>query len=481
MKFSTATPYYKQNVIENYGKEICSRTLQIQGGLSYYGHNESVFENLQMSGGDIVVNDGSTNISGKLTGTIHNMSASCGSSFYINEYAATRTGNYFTAGGAIYTSDAHHRKIIQDVTNLTQEEALLKKLEKSTRVTPEKAYERYLLIKQGKENQLYSMQTVLKIKREHPENWREVMAMDAWGLKGGGNVVAAVVTAGVGYALDRAFNHHGHHRANVHAKIGVDHRGNIAGGFNRQSVNWQLGNRRRNQDQHSNQITETFNKDPYVQLPRKNKNHVYWKELEALPRKVKLQKELQTLFKPESQYSHSAHNYRSSPELQIYDARHMKIDTTEYLVNRDNFHRLYQSLKHENISHQDILMMVGNPYAETIRRWKYIPEARRQIIRKEYPEMDVATAAYLNWEAEHVRISNIKEGVDDVSLDFAMFATGVKGIVSTATTAWKLFFSRKITQTAVKNATKIEKIAYNLTEAERKGFRGIRGKLGAPN
>ena len=332
----------------------------------------------------------------------------------------------------------------------------------ATRVTPEQAYERYLLIKQGKENQLYSMQTVSKIKREYPETWHEIMAMDAYGLKGGGNVVAAVVTAGVGYALDRAFNHHGHHRADVHATIGIDHRGNIAGGFNRQSVNWQLGNRRRNQDQLTTQITETFNKDPYVQLPRKNKNHEYWKELEALPRKVKLQKELQTLFKPVKEYSYSAHKYRSSPWLQIYDARHMKIDTTEYLVNRDNFHRLYQSLKHENISHQDILMMVGNPYAETIRRWKNIPESRRQIIRKEYPEIDVATAAYLKWAAENVRISNIKEGVDDVSLDFAMFATGVKGIVNTATTAWKLFFSRKITETAVKNATKIEKVTLSL-------------------
>ncbi len=164
-------------------------------------------------------------------------------------------------------------------------------------MTPEKAYERYLLIKQGKENQLYSLQTVLKIKREHPENWREIMAMDAYGLKGGGNVVVAVATAGVGYALDRAFNHHGRRRANVHATIGIDHRGNIADGLNRQSVNWQLKKKRQQQAQHTIQVTETFNRDPYVQLPRKNKNHEYWKELEALPKKVKLAKELQMLFK----------------------------------------------------------------------------------------------------------------------------------------------------------------------------------------
>ena len=258
----------------------------------------------------------------------------------------------------------------------------------ATRVTPEQAYERYLLIKQGKENQLYSMQTVSKIKREYPETWHEIMAMDAYGLKGGGNVVAAVVTAGVGYALDRAFNHHGHHRANVHATIGVDHRGNIAGGFNRQSVNWQLGNRRRNQDQLTTQITETFNKDPYVQLPRKNKNHEYWKELEALPRKVKLKKELQTLFKPESQYSYSAHNYRSSPWLQIYDARHMEIDTTQYQTNRTYYSKLYKSMKTAGIQHQDILSIWGNPYIGVVTKWDTLSYQRQQSILKDCPETD---------------------------------------------------------------------------------------------
>ena len=162
----------------------------------------------------------------------------------------------------------------------------------------------------------------------------------------------------------------------------------------------------------------------------------------------------------------------------IKNAYSMKVDTTQWQSNRDGFSRLYKSLKNASISHQDILMMVGNPYAQTIQNWKNIPEARRQIIRKEYPEMDVATAAYLKWEAEKVHISNIKEGVDDCSLDFAMFASGIKGVVSTATTAWKLFFSRKVTETAVKNATKIEKVVNDcLTEAERKGFRGIRGKI----
>ena len=57
-----AKPYYKQNVIENYGKVISSNKLNIHGGLSYHELNESVFEDLEMSGGDIVVNSGSMNI-----------------------------------------------------------------------------------------------------------------------------------------------------------------------------------------------------------------------------------------------------------------------------------------------------------------------------------------------------------------------------------------------------------------------------------
>ena len=134
----------------------------------------------------------------------------------------------------------------------------------------------------------------------------------------------------------------------------------------------------------------------------------------------------------------------------------MKVDTTEYLVNRDKFHRLYQSLRHENISHQDILMMVGNPYAETIRQWKYIPESRRQIIRKEYPEIDVATAAYLKWEAEHVRISNINEGVDDCFADFVGFVTNVKSF-QLGYKAWQAFKSRKIVTTILNNVPKLEK------------------------
>ena len=57
----------------------------------------------------------------------------------------------------------------------------------ATRVTPEQAYERYLLIKQGKENQLYSAATMREIKRAHPNDWKAIVAMKEWGLPGGGH------------------------------------------------------------------------------------------------------------------------------------------------------------------------------------------------------------------------------------------------------------------------------------------------------
>ena len=155
--------------------------------LSYYEHNESVFKGLEMSGGDIVVNSGSMNISGKLSGAVNNMGAGCQSSLYINDYDAKRRGNYFAPGGRIYTSELCLNKINQDVVDLTHEQTLLEKFKLATRVTPEQAYECYQLIKQGLENQLYSPQIVRKIKKDHPNNWQEVMAMNAYGLQGGGH------------------------------------------------------------------------------------------------------------------------------------------------------------------------------------------------------------------------------------------------------------------------------------------------------
>ena len=69
------------------------------------------------------------------------------------------------------------------------------------------------------------------------------------------------------------------------ATIGIDHRGNVAGGFNNQSVDWQLRQQRRMQDNHTRQVQDTFESAPYLPIPR-NKNHIYWKELEeVLPQK----------------------------------------------------------------------------------------------------------------------------------------------------------------------------------------------------
>ena len=174
--------------------------------------------------------------------------------------------------------------------------------------------------------------------------------------------------------------------------------------------------------------------------------------------------------KPESQYSYSAHNYRSSPWVQIYDARHMKVDTTEYLVNRDKFHRLYQSLRHENISHQDILMMVGNPYLSTIQNWKNISYSRQQIISREYPEIPhIATTfndwlkeqkQYCDWASE--RNGQCDDAFPDVIAAYTFVKTAVtSGVSGLSTYAKNLFKTRQVVKTIEKNATKIENLTSN--------------------
>ncbi len=184
------------------------------------------------------------------------------------------------------------------------------------------------------------------------------------------------------------------------------------------------------------------------------------------------------MFKPINDYRYRNHKYRDNPLDIINKAYNIKVDTSQWQSNRDSFSRLYKSLKNASISHQDILMMVGNPYAQTIQNWKNIPEARRQIIRKEYPEMDVATVAYLKWEAEHVRISNIKEGIDDCFADFVGFVTNVKSF-QLGYKAWQAFKARKIVTTILNNAPKLEKATNKLLEGE--GKVGSYGELQALN
>ena len=109
----------------------------------------------------------------------------------------------------------------------------------------------------------------------------------------------------------------------------------------------------------------------------------------------------QTLFKPESKYDYSAHDYRSSPWLQIYEARHMEIDTTEYQTNRAYYSKLYKSMKTAGIPHSDILMVYGNPYINVASNWYSLGNKRWNVIEKEYPGVwSVAgIGKYINKEA----------------------------------------------------------------------------------
>ena len=414
-KTSTAKPNYRHGIMDNYGKKIYSGTLQIKGELSQDEHGESVFQNLEMEGGDIVVNGGSMNISGKLSGTVRNMSSTCQGSLYVNEYDATRTGNYFAAGGSMYTTAANCNNLAQYAKDLNDEQRLLEKFQNARRVTPEQAYERYQLIKRGKENQLYSAYTVGQIKRAHPNDWKAIMAMNEWGLPGGGNkferhVIRPVLKGGpialvgaaipplapVAYGLAAGVAVHEASGGRAPVSFGVDHRGNMAAGYGPGSVDYQLTNQRRAQDRQTNQIRDRFENGPYMPLPR-NRNHPYWKELEeTLPQKVKLAKDLQLLLKPVNTYNswnHKSYIYGTykcldNPLNIIKNAYNTKVDTSKYWENRNYFSNLYKSMRSAGILHSDILAVWGNPCLGVVTKWNELSYQRKQNLKKQYPEME---------------------------------------------------------------------------------------------
>ena len=99
-------------------------------------------------------------------------------------------------------------------------------------------------------------------------------------------------------------------------------------------------------------------------------------ELEAIPRKLKLAKEIRDLFQPLSSYIPQNHKGRAHPLTQIHNAYHMPIDTSEYLVNRAYYSKLYKSMRGADISHQDILAIWGNPYIGVAIGWDKVPHTR---------------------------------------------------------------------------------------------------------
>ena len=194
------------------------------------------------------------------------------------------------------------------------------------------------------------------------------------------------------------------------ATIAIDHRGNVAGGFNNESVAYQLRNKRQTQDNHTRRVQDTFESAPYMPLPR-NKNHIYWKELEeVLPQKIKLAKELQTMFRPVNQYNSWNHKTKiydtykclDNPLNIIKNAYNMKVDTSLYQKNRNYFSNLYQSLKNAQISHSDILAVWGNPYINAATNWNIMLYQKQQSIRNQYPGID-----------------NVAKSISSIKYDFA--------------------------------------------------------------
>ena len=119
-------------------------------------------------------------------------------------------------------------------------------------------------------------------------------------------------------------------------------------------------------------------------------------KLEAMPQKIKLAKELQTMFKPVNQYyswNHKTKIYGTSKCLDnplniIKNAYNMKVDTSLYQKNRNYFSNLYKSMRSADIPHSDILSIWGNPYIGTVTKWNELSYQRKQNILKDYPGTD---------------------------------------------------------------------------------------------
>lgn len=109
---------------------------------------------------------------------------------------------------------------------------------------------------------------------------------------------------------------------------------------------------------------------------------------------------------------------------------HWKVDTTQWQRNRDNFSRLYKSLRDAEISHRDMLAVVGNPYIRYIKDWRNIPWAQKQTLLQEHPEMPelsmflektksefkAITPEYKNLNLHEQKI--VDEGIEDLSFWF---------------------------------------------------------------
>ena len=334
--------------------------------MSYHDYSESVFCSLRMNGGDIKVSKGSLNISGSLMGNIRNFEITNQGSIFTGRYDATRSGNFITPqDGRLYTTAETKNSLDDIIKSITKEREILDKF-KTCKIGEDQAYKRYKLIKEGKEEQLYTKQILERLKKEYGALWIEIAAMDLYGLKGGGTVGLAVTGMVTGFVADKVFNHGGHHRANFAPTIGVSSSGHVAGGFNRQSVQYQLQNQARAQRERESNIQASI--DSTIPTPRQ-KNTEYWKELEKIPNRLRLAKEISSHFRDVSQYIPKGHWNRPNPLTQIHNAYSIKVDCTEYINNRNYFSTLYKSMKTAGIPHQDIVSVLGNPYIGMVTNW----------------------------------------------------------------------------------------------------------------
>lgn len=128
LQTSTAVPRFQPGRIENYGQQIMKGSYHLEGGLSYVERGESVFDELQMSGGDIQVLDGPMIVK-KIMGSVGDVSIENKSSLYVSQWRTTETKRLETkTGGVLYMEDTELSNLQKTISHLQKENIRLEHL-----------------------------------------------------------------------------------------------------------------------------------------------------------------------------------------------------------------------------------------------------------------------------------------------------------------------------------------------------------------
>lgn len=197
--------------------------------------------------------------------------------------------------------------------------------------------------------------------------------------------------------------------------------------------------------------------------------------IRRIPQKIKLAKELQTLFKPVNQYyswNHKTKIYGTSKCLDtplniIKNAYSMKVDTSQYQRNRNYFSNLYKSMRGADISHQDILAVYGNPYIGTVTKWNELSWQRKQNILRDYPETDrIAERINEAKQALTLKLANADYDTKQFIQDFVIVGLSVwaEKQFKLPNTLMAPVYATRMERAFAYIQPKYEKIAYKLSD-----------------